>query len=286
MLNPPITGNEELDSYLYQIHLGGVSGDGSSGLTVNTGNGQIYDPATGTVVSYLYRYMHVKYADSNVGAGFSNTPTNKSYFGLFNSSSSTESTNPADYTWYEVSGGFGTTKYFWYISTGGRQINYSVGTSAPSSTYTIDTGSAIDLDTITGSDGSSARICYAKANVTTLSSTPATVTTVGPTSFPPYNSWGGSETWQGTPYALGTGEALFQSDGIYSPATGLTIWNNPYLSNLKVGSLSAISANLGSITAGTATFATDANNYIIIDGNNQCIKVYSGGVLRVKLGKL
>jgi hypothetical protein len=44
---------------------------------------------------------------------------------------------------------------------------------------------------------------------------------------------------------------LFQSDGIYNPATSQTVWNVPYLSNLKVGSLSAITANLGTITAGS-----------------------------------
>jgi hypothetical protein len=55
---------------------------------------------------------------------------------------------------------------------------------------------------------------------------------------------------------------------------------------LSVTSLSAISANLGSITAGSATFATDANNYIIIDGTNQNIRVVSGGVVRVKIGNL
>jgi hypothetical protein len=50
--------------------------------------------------------------------------------------------------------------------------------------------------------------------------------------------------------ALAPGEYMFQSDGIYNPNTVVTSWNAPYLSNLKVGSLSAISANMGTITAG------------------------------------
>jgi uncharacterized protein YjbI with pentapeptide repeats len=50
--------------------------------------------------------------------------------------------------------------------------------------------------------------------------------------------------------------------------------------------LSAISADLGSITAGTATFSLDANNYLKIDGPNQRIEVWAGGVRRVVLGKL
>jgi hypothetical protein len=49
------------------------------------------------------------------------------------------------------------------------------------------------------------------------------------------------------------GESVYQSDGVYSPTTNNTVWNVPYLSNLKVGQLSAISANLGTITTGQIT---------------------------------
>lgn len=101
-----------------------------------------------------------------------------------------------------------------------------------------------------GIDGLSSRICYAKSTVNPLSSTPATITVAGSGTFPPYNTWGGAETWVATPMALSAGEYMYQSDGIYNPSTGNTVWNVPYLSNLKVGSLSAISANLGTITAG------------------------------------
>ena len=55
---------------------------------------------------------------------------------------------------------------------------------------------------------------------------------------------------------------------------------------IDVTKLSAISANMGEITAGTATFATDANNYIIIDGAAQNIRVVAGGVVLVKIGNL
>jgi len=53
----------------------------------------------------------------------------------------------------------------------------------------------------------------------------------------------------------GAGQAMFQSDGLYDPVTNQTTWGTPYLSNLKVGNLSAISADLGTITAGTITGA-------------------------------
>jgi hypothetical protein len=226
---------------------------GNSQLTTSTNvvNGQVTD-ALGDVVSYLYKYLYVKYADSFDGTvNFSNTPTSRQYYGLRNNDSETESTNPADYIWYQVAGGFSTNKFVFYSVTGGRRINIVVGLSAPSILYQADSGAAIDLDRISGSDGASSRICYAKSASTSLASTPTTYQTSGPNGFPPANTWGGAETWQATPPTLATDEALFQSDGIYNPTTDLTTWNVPYLSNLKVGSLSAISANLGSITAGS-----------------------------------
>jgi len=107
-----------------------------------------------------------------------------------------------------------------------------------------------------GVNGLSSRICYAKSTSTSLNSTPTTFTTTGSTSFPATNTWGGSEVWQATPPTITAGEALFQSDGIYDSVTNDTVWNVPYLSNLKVGSLSAISANLGTITAGSISGAS------------------------------
>jgi len=219
-------------------------------VSADPNTGQIIGP-TGEVQAYLYRYIQVKYADSFDGSvGFSNTPTNKGYYGLRNTDSSTESTNPVDYLWTQVTGGFGTTKLLYYTVTGGRQISIIAALAAPSALWQADSGSAIDLDVISGSDGASSRICYAKSTSTSLASTPATYQTTGSATFPPTNTWGGSETWQATPPTLAVNEALFQSDGVYNPMTNLTTWNVPYLSNLKVGALSAISANLGTITAG------------------------------------
>jgi hypothetical protein len=106
-----------------------------------------------------------------------------------------------------------------------------------------------------GTNGASSRICYASTTSSSLNSTPATYTTSGSSSFPPYNTWGGAETWVATPPTISAGQSVYQSDGIYSPSTGNTVWNVPYLSSLKVGSLSAITANMGSLTSGTITGA-------------------------------
>lgn len=101
--------------------------------------------------------------------------------------------------------------------------------------------------------GNSSRICYTKTTLTSLASSPTTITTSGNSSYPPNDSWGTGTVWQATAPSIVAGESVYQSDGIYSPVTDNTVWNVPYLSNLKVGELSAISANLGTITAGSIT---------------------------------
>jgi hypothetical protein len=110
----------------------------------------------------------------------------------------------------------------------------------------------------TGNQGASARIAYTKTTLTSLASSPATITTAGANSYPPDNSWGAGTVWQATPPAITAGESVYQSDGIYNPATGNTVWNVPYLSALKVGSLSAITANTGNLTVSGTIQSGDA----------------------------
>lgn len=99
--------------------------------------------------------------------------------------------------------------------------------------------------------GQSARICYSKTSLSSLSPTPTSITTSGNSSYPPNNSWGTGTVWQATAPTITAGESVYQSDGIYNPVLDQTVWNVPYLSNLKVGQLSAISAIMGTLTAGT-----------------------------------
>ena len=121
----------------------------STGITSDPTSGQIKGP-TGETVGYLYQYMAIKYADSFDGSvNFSNTPTNRQYYGIRNSNDASESSNPTDYIWYKVSGGFGTTKSLWYVCTGGRQIQFAAATSAPDAGWLVDPGSSIDLDVVT-----------------------------------------------------------------------------------------------------------------------------------------
>ena len=119
-----------------------------SSLNQNVSNGQITN-SSGGVVSYLYRFLDVKYANSfNGTVGFGDSPIGMQYYGLRNSSSPIESTNPADYTWYQVAGGFGISNQLYYLTTGGRQIQLRVSSGYPASNWLIDPGTAIDLDIV------------------------------------------------------------------------------------------------------------------------------------------
>lgn len=151
--NPDISEVSEAVNYLLANFSGNLSADPNTG--------QITGPS-GIVVAYLYKYLSVKYADSFDGSlNFSNSPTGRLYYGVWNNDSNVESTNPADYIWHKVSGGFGTTKFLFYKTIGGRSIDFVVGTSAPSGYYVQDPGTAIDLDVITASvAGVSASTAY------------------------------------------------------------------------------------------------------------------------------
>jgi len=120
-----------------------------SNLVADNTTGIITGPS-GVIIAYLYQFLAVKYADSFDGSvNFSNSPTNRQYYGLRNTNSSVESTDYADYIWYQAAGGFGTTKFLFYQTSGGRQVNFFVGTTAPDTTYVQETGPAIDLDFVT-----------------------------------------------------------------------------------------------------------------------------------------
>lgn len=121
----------------------------STGVTSDPNTGEVKGP-DGNVISYLYKYIAVKYADSYDGSvNFSNVPTNRQYFGIRNNNSASESSNYTDYVWNKVTGGFGTTKFLWYVSTGGRQIQFAISTTAPDTGWLIDPGTSIDLDIVT-----------------------------------------------------------------------------------------------------------------------------------------
>lgn len=119
-----------------------------------------------TTFTYDQQYLIVAYGDSLTGTGLSSSPTGKNYYGLYNSASSSFSTNPANYTWYLAQPTFGTANKLCYINRTGRTFSfgtapaaYAASTAAyvPSSTFDPslwsalpDGTNAIDLDVRTG----------------------------------------------------------------------------------------------------------------------------------------
>lgn len=130
--------------------------DGTLVANVTTGEIAPYNVPGGTVYSYLNQYVNLRYATNSSGtSGFSTDPTNATYFGVYNSSSPTPSTNPAAYQWREVAGGFGLTKTIYYSAFGGRQVQWAAASSPPSSNFVVSVANvAIDLDVVTTATGS------------------------------------------------------------------------------------------------------------------------------------
>lgn len=270
----------------------------------NQQTGEIVN-AAGQIIGYLYKYIHIKYADSFDGStNFSNTPTNRLYYGIRNSDDITESTNPTDYVWVKVDGGFGTTRFLWYLTIGGRQIQFQVAMTQPNTGWTLDGGAAIDLDTITAAASSPANFIINR--VTNDSSAPTNAEVIGAIGRTPisgdlctvvYNSGISSILYKYT-----TGWAAYikyiSTDLILAGTikgsnidaatiTGSNIAASTITAtNLSVSQLSAISANMGTITAGTIRLPASGSSYLIIDGANNRIDVYDAGTLRVRLGNL
>ena len=293
--NPTQSEVSEAVNYLLSNFTQSVEADPSTG--------QVMGP-TGAVTGYLYKYISVKYADSFDGTvNFSNTPTNRLYYGIRNSDSSTESTNPADYLWSLVAGGFSTTKNLYYITTGGRQIQFAVSTSIPNTGWVIDPATAIDLDVISGANGPANYVIIRVTNDSSAPTDAESISAIGRTPIAGdlatvnYNSGISSIVYKYT-----TGWAIFQKyitgDLIVAATivaaniasgtiTATQIAANTITANkLNVSQLSAISADLGSITAGTIRLPGSGTSYVIIDGANNRIDVYDSGTLRVRLGQL
>jgi hypothetical protein len=129
--------------------------------------------------------------------------------------------------------------------------------TATTSTVNWATASIIPFGYV-GSTGAVGRIAYT-ATTTTLNTTPSTFTVSGD-SLPATGSWGAGIVWSLTTPTLSAGQSVWQSDGIYNPSTNNTIWSVPYLSSLKIGNLSAISTNTGSLTvSGNITIGAFGN---------------------------
>jgi hypothetical protein len=156
--------------------------------------------------------------------------------------------------------------------------------SATSSTSTINWSTAAIVavsyygtNGATGAQGVSARVAYA-VTTTTPASSPGNLTVSGD-NLPSAGTWFSGVSWvANAPASLSQGQFLYQVDGLYNPATNTTNWIGiPYISALKVGSLSAISTNTGNLTVtDTITVSGNSNTGVLIDTNG--IRAVNGGI--------
>ncbi len=272
---PPITGNEDLDSFLYNVVSEISSGTNGSGINYNNTSGEITN-AAGNVIGYIYRYIHIKYADDNVGTGISNLPSGKEYYGLKNDDLTTESNNPADYKWNQVDGGFGINlRSLFYKTTGNRTIQWDANTAGPDYTWVVDPGIAIDLDvivlpqTISFNQVQDAAITELKIAAGAVTAAKTNIASIeAATGFLIANSVG---TTQITDDAISAQK--IQANSIVAgkiaanAVTASTIEANAITAvkinagavtaaKITVSELSAISANMGTITAGAISANT------------------------------
>ena len=150
MLNmPPQTGDRELDAYNWELHQLVTGGPASP--IYNQDTGFITSRIDNKILGFLYRYLHIKFADDTIGTGISDSPSGKLYYGLFNSADSTETSDPTKYFWYRVDPtGFGTDKMF-FRSLGGRSIDFFIGATPPDYRWNETPVFALDLDDLVGS---------------------------------------------------------------------------------------------------------------------------------------
>ena len=115
-------------------------------------NGQIMDTQNNEVISYLHRYLHLRFSDNSDGASFDNDPSTHTqttlYIGVANTTSTTAPTSAAAYNWTAYTWASGRQVHFQLL--GGRNIDISTATANPTGTTQryISTTGAIDLDTI------------------------------------------------------------------------------------------------------------------------------------------
>ena len=234
----------------------GTKANGAADYTYGAGvkfvpeKGVEYDDGDPGISSYL----HIKYSNDNGSTFTANGgETVGDYIGTYTDSTAADSTSVSSYTWAKIKGEPGA------------------------------------VSTTPGPQGASARVAYA-VTTTTPSSTPSSLTVAGD-SLPTAGTWFPGVTWQtASPASLTAGQFLYQVDGLYNPAAGVnsTTWQGiPYLSALKVGSLSAITTNTGNLTVtDTIKVGTGASttNGVLITTNG--IEIYNNSVLRVKLGNI
>ena len=266
-----------LNYALSNLNTGNVTGNTTipgNVLVANTTSNAISTYGSGTIIAYVNEFLNVRYANSGTGSsGFANSQANANYYGVFNTITSTNPgvSNPANYQWFQVTGGFGTTKTLYYLCNGGRQVQLSATTSAPNSGYLPTVNSVpIDLDVVTTANGTpGARGAIAMAYVLT----PSDPNTGGNTAL---STWFAASRTNLVP-PIGTGLTPVSGD------TADFLWPTTNASGTYTFDGAGWASAVGQVVAGntivngTITGNTIANS--TITGNNIIVGTVSGDVI-------
>ena len=212
------------------------------------------NPPGGTTYT-AYTWSKIK---GEVGADGNKTTT--IYASQWSNSGTPAYTQAATYTW--SNGAISAYPGSWVASAGAApattgyvlyQIGLVISDVASATSTAFNWSSAVSNsigyreDGSIGLTGASARTAYV---VNTSGTVPGSVT-AGTGDVVPTSTAG---TWSFTATStLTAGQYMYQVDGIYNPnpSPGTITWGNPYLSNLKVGSLSALAVDTGNLTVST-----------------------------------
>jgi len=266
-----------LNYALSNLNTGNVSGNATipgNVLVANSTSNAISTYSGGTPISYVNQYLNVRYANNGSGSsGFSTNQANANYYGVFNTVTSTDpvANVAANYQWFQVTGGFGTTKTLYYLCNGGRQVQLKPATTAPSSGYlaTVN-GTPINLDIVTTANGTpGTRGAIAMAYVLT----PSDPNTGGNTAL---STWFAASRTNTVP-PIGTGLTPVSGDtaDFLYPATnvsGTFTFNGSGWTSVVA---QVVAGN--TIVDGTITGNTIANN--TITGNNVVVGSISGNAI-------
>lgn len=282
-----ITDTSQLiDAVNYALsNLGQSSNTGNAtgnSVTINTTTGIIGQG--GTVLSYLYRYLTVRYATSASGAGLTTNPIGATYFGVYDNNSTTppDASNPGNYQWTQCTSVLSSTNLLWYSTLGGRQIQFYVGTQAslpqPASNWAqvnnATPSNVIDLDFITATATLPLVVMTAFYNAANANSTPATPTggtyDFGNLIFTAPSSWANSIPANNV--AFFSSQNQFQATASGNITVGpVGAWTTPVLTG-KLGTNGANGANGTNGSNGVSTF-----NYPIYQSANSTPTTPTGG---------
>ena len=265
---PGLPGNPGADAITYYTWIAYAdNATGSSNFSTTAGTRAYIGIATNQTSSTpstnyaLYQWSKIVGSDGN--------KTTTIYASQWSNSGTPAKIQAATYTW--SNGAISAYPSGWAASAGAAPattgyVLYQIGlvisdvASATSTAFNWSNAVSNSIgyreDGSIGLTGASARTAYV---VNTSATVPGAVT-AGTGDVVPTSTAG---TWSFTSTStLTAGQYMYQVDGIYNPnpSPGTTTWGNPYLSNLKVGSLSALAVDTGNLTVSTTGSIRNSGN--------------------------